>query len=212
MILRRYRYAVALAITIMLAAPHANAITLTLRGPEPESVAPNTDLTSTIWASSGGGTMVKIATVGDDAPGGGTFSEMGVPSISPESQVIFGAEVTAPDGAARWEIFRGDPAASADRRVPDGKADGCAVAAQRDDGRRPLLALVVGQHLRLAVFKAGHDRVAGAEVDADVGHLFNPLFEDKEGWSEGTISKYTSCGQFSSGFSTYCRRRRGVRI
>ena len=117
MILRRYRYAVALAITIMLAAPHANAITLTLRGPEPESVAPNTDLTSTIWASSGGGTMVKIATVGNDAPGGGTFSEMGVPSISPESQVIFGAEVTAPDGAARWEIFRGDPAASADWRV-----------------------------------------------------------------------------------------------
>jgi hypothetical protein len=42
---------------------------------------------------------------------------MGVPSISPESQVIFGAEVTAADGAARWEIFRGDPAASPARRV-----------------------------------------------------------------------------------------------
>ena len=33
-----------------------------------------------------------------------------------------------------------------------------------------LLALVVGQHVRLAELEVGHDRVAGAEVDADVGH------------------------------------------
>src|SRR5216683_1769261 len=117
MILRRFRYAVALAVTLMLAASQASAITLTLGGPEPESVAPTTDLTSTIWASGADGALVKIATVGEDAPGGGTFSEMGVPSISPESQVIFGAEVTAADGAARWEIYRGDPAASPARRV-----------------------------------------------------------------------------------------------
>ena len=48
-----------------------------------------------------------------------------------------------------------------------------AVAAQGDDGGRPLLALVVGHHLRLAVLEVGHDRVAGAEVDADVGHGAN---------------------------------------
>jgi hypothetical protein len=117
MILRRFRYAVALAVTLLLAASQANAITLTLAGPEPESVAPATDLTSTIWASGADGALVKIATVGEDAPGGGTFSEMGVPSISPESQVVFGAEVTAADGAARWEIFRGDPAASPGHRI-----------------------------------------------------------------------------------------------
>ena len=45
-----------------------------------------------------------------------------------------------------------------------------AVAAHGDDGGRPLLALVVGHHLRLAVLEVGHDRVAGAEVDPDVGH------------------------------------------
>ncbi len=117
MILRRFRYAVALAVTLMLAASQASAITLTLAGPEPESVAPATDLTSTIWASGADGALVMIATVGEDAPGGGTFSEMGVPSISPESQVIFGAEVTAADGAARWEIFRGNPAAAPTHRV-----------------------------------------------------------------------------------------------
>ncbi len=42
---------------------------------------------------------------------------MGVPAISPDSQVIFGAEVTYADGAARWEIFRGDLNASAGQRV-----------------------------------------------------------------------------------------------
>ena len=46
-----------------------------------------------------------------------------------------------------------------------------AVAAQGDDRGRPFLALVVGHHLRLAVLEVRHDRVAGAEVDADVGHV-----------------------------------------
>ena len=45
-----------------------------------------------------------------------------------------------------------------------------AVAAEGDDRGRPLLAFVVGHHLRLAVLEVGDDRVAGAEVDADVGH------------------------------------------
>ena len=117
MSLRRYRYALALAATILLAAPNAGAITLTLAGPEPESVSPAADLTSTIWASAPDGAFVKIATVGAIAPGGGKFSEMGVPAISPDSRVIFGAEVTYADGAARWEIFRGDLNGPAGRRV-----------------------------------------------------------------------------------------------
>src|SRR5260370_7344397 len=117
MILRRYRYAVAFAIATLLTASHAGAFTITLGGPEPESASPSTNLTSTIWAGASGGALVKIAEVGAPAPGGGTFTEMGVPSISPESQVIFGAEVTDPGGAARWEIFRGDLNAPPDRRV-----------------------------------------------------------------------------------------------
>src|SRR5260370_23558943 len=123
MILRRFRYAAAFAVAFLLVASQASAITLTLAGPQPESVAPATDLTSTIWASGADGALIRIATVGDDAPSGGTFTEMGVPSISRESQVIFGAEVTAADGAARWEIFRGHPAASPARRVVRAIAD-----------------------------------------------------------------------------------------
>jgi hypothetical protein len=117
MILRRYRYVFAFAIACMLVAPRAGAFSMTLGGPEPESVSPSADLSSTIWAGAAGGAVVKIAAVGMPAPGGGTFTEMGVPSISPESQVIFGAEVTDPSGVARWEIFRGDLNAPPDRRV-----------------------------------------------------------------------------------------------
>lgn len=126
MSLRRYRYALALAAVILLAAPKAGAITLTLAGPEPESIAPAADLTSTIWASTPDGAFVKIATVGATAPGGGKFSEMGVPSISPDSQVIFGAEVTYANGFSRWEIFRGNLNAPADKRVVRAIGDGAA--------------------------------------------------------------------------------------
>ena len=114
---RRYLYAFVLAAMIMLAAQQAFAISLTLAGPEPVGVPSTTDLTSTLWASLPGGELVRIATVGADAPGGGKFTEMGVPSISPESQVIFGAEVTGTDRVARWEIFRADLTAPPSRRL-----------------------------------------------------------------------------------------------
>lgn len=117
MISHRPRYAIVLTIAILLTAARANAITLRLGGPDPDSASAATDLTSTIWASGLGGTLVKIASVGALAPGGGTFTDMGVPSISPEGQVIFGAEVTDSDQVARWEIFRGDPTAPLSGRV-----------------------------------------------------------------------------------------------
>lgn len=117
MSLRRYRYAFVLAVTCLVVASHAHAITMTLAGPEPGSVAPAADLTSTIWAGAPDGSLLKIATLGDKVPGGGTFTDMGVPSIAPDNRVIFGAEVTDVDGVARWEVFRGDLNAPADRRV-----------------------------------------------------------------------------------------------
>jgi len=102
-------------VAILLTAASAGAVTLTLN--DLESASSGTDLTSTIWASGYGGAPEKIATVGGVAPGGGTFTDMGVPSISPEGIVIFGAEVTSTDGNARWEIFRGDPTAPLGQRV-----------------------------------------------------------------------------------------------
>lgn len=117
MSLHRYRHALTFAAAILLAATHAGAITLTLGGPEPESVSPVADLTSTIWVSTPEGILVQIAAIGAAAPGGGTFSEMGVPAITPDGQVIFGAEVSDANSVARWEIFRGDLSAPPDKRV-----------------------------------------------------------------------------------------------
>ena len=51
--------------------------------------------------------------------------------------------------------------------LPEGEA---AVAAERHHRGGPLVPLLVGDDLRLAVAEVRHDRVAGAEVDADVGH------------------------------------------
>ena len=45
-----------------------------------------------------------------------------------------------------------------------------AVAVQGDDGGRPPLAFVIGHDVRLAELEVGDDRVAGAKVNADVGH------------------------------------------
>jgi hypothetical protein len=117
MILPRCLYAFILAVLILLEAPQARAISLTLAGPDPQSVGTAADVTSTIWASPPDGPFVRIATIGAKAPGGGTFTDVGVPSISPDNQVIFGAEVTDLDGVARWGIFRGNLTTPSDRRV-----------------------------------------------------------------------------------------------
>jgi hypothetical protein len=126
MSLRRYRYALAFAAAILLAASHAGAITLTLGGPEPESVSSAPDLSSTVWGSSPDGALLPIAAVGGAAPGGGTFSDMGVPAIAPDGQVIFGAEVSDANGVARWDIFRGDLTAPPGNRVVHALASGVA--------------------------------------------------------------------------------------
>jgi hypothetical protein len=113
--LRRYRYALVLVLTVLSAPPHASAVTMTLDGPG--SVAPAGELTSTIWAGVPDGRPAKIAALGAEAPGGGTFTDMGVPSISPDNQVVFGAEVTDPQGVARWDIFRANLNAPTERRL-----------------------------------------------------------------------------------------------
>jgi hypothetical protein len=56
------------------------------------------------------------------------------------------------------------------RFLPKGEA---AVAAKRDHRRRPRLAFMIRHHLRPAILKVGHDRVAGAEIDAEVGHGYS---------------------------------------
>ena len=95
---RRYLHAFVLAVAILWSrSPDAHAISLTLAGPDPQSVATAADVTSTLWAGESDGPLVEIVTIGAGAPGGGTFTDIGVPSISPDNDVIFGAEVKDPN-------------------------------------------------------------------------------------------------------------------
>src|SRR5262249_47575657 len=90
---------------------------------------------------------------------------LGAQVLADEGDALGGAEdaLDGADGAVLVEVLLG--------LLAEGQG---AVLAQGDDRGRPLLALVVGQDLRLAVLEVGHDRVAGAEIDADVGHSANP--------------------------------------
>ena len=58
-----------------------------------------------LYASAAGGKLVKILQPGAPAPGGGTISELGVPSRALDGTVVFGAEVTT-DAVPKWKIFR----------------------------------------------------------------------------------------------------------
>lgn len=99
-------------------APTAHAVSLTLGGGGPEAAAIRADSTRALYGSSKGGKAVLLTEVGAEAPGGGFFTEMGVPSITPDDHVLFGAEVIDDNGPkAHWDLFVGDPNAPFDSRV-----------------------------------------------------------------------------------------------
>src|SRR5262249_29157051 len=77
-----------------------------------------------------------------------------------------------------------------------------AVAAHGDDGGGPFLAFAIGEDVSLSVLKVCDYRIAGAEIDADVGHFVSPLWVIEEYGSMGTISNYMADVEFSSGFFT----------
>src|SRR5208282_1466478 len=52
----------------------------------------------------------------------------------------------------------------------------CAVAPERDHGRRPPLTFTIGDYLRVAELKVGNHRVAGSEINSNVGHASSWLF------------------------------------
>jgi hypothetical protein len=68
------------------------------------------DSTQAVYASDSNGVPVLITGIGMPAPGGGTVTEVGVPSMMPDGRVIFGAETQAKDTniKARWNIFIGN--------------------------------------------------------------------------------------------------------
>jgi hypothetical protein len=84
----------------------ANAISFRLGGPD--NIHIGQDLTSVLYASAPNGTAIEVAKLGQRAPGGGVISDLGVPSISSDGLIVFGAEVTAPHKKPEWKIMRAD--------------------------------------------------------------------------------------------------------
>src|SRR5205807_9314068 len=90
---------------------------------------------------------------------------LGAQVLADERDALGGAEdaLDRADGALLVEVIL--------RLLAERQA---AVAAEGDDGGGPLLPFLVGDDLRLAVTEVRHDRVAGAEIDADEGHAGKP--------------------------------------
>jgi hypothetical protein len=72
---------------------------------------------SALFVSNHDGAASLIAQIGAVAPGGDMFTDMGVPSISPEGDVIFGAETVGLDEQPRWDIYRANVNAPNSRRI-----------------------------------------------------------------------------------------------
>ncbi len=94
----------------------AHAVSLTLEGVGSGVSVGNSQA---LYASDSTGQATPITAVGMPAPGGGKFSELGVPSMMPDGRIVFGAEVTTKGehgstDRQQWNIFIGNPDAAAD--------------------------------------------------------------------------------------------------
>jgi hypothetical protein len=73
--------------------------------------------TSGLYASGRDEVATLIAQLGAIAPGGDVFEDLGVPSISPEGDVVFGAETVGQDDEPRWDIYRANVGAPGNLRI-----------------------------------------------------------------------------------------------
>ena len=107
----------------------ARAVVFNLGGPEGGADV-DMNSTSALYANGRDKIATLIAQLGAIAPGGGVFEDLGVPSISPEGDVVFGAETVGQDQRPRWDIYRANAGAPGNRRIVrvlDGATitDGC---------------------------------------------------------------------------------------
>ncbi len=94
---------------LLALAPHAEAITFMLGSPT--NVGVGQDLTSVLYASGPNGGAIRLTKLGMNAPGGGVFSDFGVPTVAPDGTVVFAAEVTVGTSTPKWNIYRAAPSA-----------------------------------------------------------------------------------------------------
>jgi hypothetical protein len=94
----------------------ARAVVFNLGAPDGEA---DVDMNSTaaLYASGRDQVVALIAQIGAIAPGGSVFEDLGVPSVSPEGDVVFGAETVGQDQWPRWDIYRAQVGAPGTQRI-----------------------------------------------------------------------------------------------
>jgi hypothetical protein len=106
------RMSVCTAVLAILLAFAANAHAITFMLGSPTNVGVGQDLTSVLYASGPNGAAIRLAKLGMGAPGGGVFSDFGVPTVAPDGSVVFAAEVTVGKTNPKWHIFHATPNAA----------------------------------------------------------------------------------------------------
>ncbi len=106
-----------MALALVTLTTPARAVVFNLGGPEPGSAGVDMSSTSGLYASGRDGAASLIAQLGAIAPGGDIFEDLGVPSISPEGDVVFGAETIGQDKRPRWDIYRANVRAPGNQRI-----------------------------------------------------------------------------------------------
>jgi hypothetical protein len=94
----------------------AGAVVFNIGGPQ-GTAGVDMNTTSGLYVSGRDGQVTLIAQLGAIAPGGDVFEDLGVPSVSPEGDVVFGAETVGQDDRPRWDIYRANVGASGAQRI-----------------------------------------------------------------------------------------------
>ena len=103
-----------MALTLVILATPARAVVFNIGT---GSADVDMSSTSSLYASDRDGTVTLIAQLGAIAPGGDIFEDLGVPSVSPEGDVVFGAETVGQDKRPRWDIYRANVGAPGNQRI-----------------------------------------------------------------------------------------------
>ena len=105
-----------MALALVILATPARAVVFDIGGPG-GTAGVDMNTTSGLYASGRDEVATLIAQLGAIAPGGDVFEDLGVPSISPEGDVVFGAETVGQDARPRWDIYRANVGAPGNLRI-----------------------------------------------------------------------------------------------
>jgi hypothetical protein len=83
-----------------------------------DSPGVDNNLASALYSGSSQRGIAMLTELGAKTPDGGMITDLGVPAVSADGDVVFGAESEEPSGRRRWDIFRVDPLDPQHRMMP----------------------------------------------------------------------------------------------